>query len=393
VKKNLLIVLSFVLILGLIGCESGKTATETQTDPISQNTTDEVPSEATQDEQELENVSENIVVDALNREVVIPNEVNKIIALGNVPRMATYLELAESVVGFSGMEPEKVTPLTAYAYVNREVWQDVPIVGTDAMGNTDYYPETIIELEPDVIICSYPLNVVEDLEMKTGLPVISVATGNIFSEDYNQALTIIAQVCGVEARASSIFEYLDQSLEDLDSRTKDIPDDQKPSVISAAATFKGAHGIEGVRIRDSVLAAINANNVAFSTLGNEQTEAAVEVDREQILLWNPEYIFCDYGGVELVKNDQQSDPDFYNQLQAYQANTLIQHPSSTSYYANLEISLANAYYLGSVLYPEQFSDIDIETKIEEIFEFFLGKQTLLTDLEEIGAYYGPIVFE
>ena len=39
--------------------------------------------------------------------------------------MITYLGLADKVVGYSGMDPEKVTPLVAYAYVNSERWADV----------------------------------------------------------------------------------------------------------------------------------------------------------------------------------------------------------------------------------------------------------------------------
>ena len=76
------------------------------------------------------------ITDALGREVTVPATVEKIIPLGNTPRMITYLGLADKVVGYSGMDPEKVTPLVAYAYVNSERWADVPIVGTDAAGNT-----------------------------------------------------------------------------------------------------------------------------------------------------------------------------------------------------------------------------------------------------------------
>ena len=60
------------------------------------------------------------ITDALGREVTVPATVEKIIPLGNTPRMITYLGLADKVVGYSGMDPEKVTPLVAYAYVNSE---------------------------------------------------------------------------------------------------------------------------------------------------------------------------------------------------------------------------------------------------------------------------------
>ena len=74
------------------------------------------------------------VTDSLNRQVEVPVKVDRIVTLSNVPRMAVYLGLTDKIVGYSGMEPEKVQPLTAYAYAVKDELADVPIVGTDAGG-------------------------------------------------------------------------------------------------------------------------------------------------------------------------------------------------------------------------------------------------------------------
>ena len=61
------------------------------------------------------------------------------------------------------------------------------------------------------------------------------------------------------------------------------------------------------------------------------------------------------------------------------------------YTTNLEIALADAYYIGSVLYPEQFADLDPAEKFDELSNFFLG----IDCYEQIaGQYYGgfqPVV--
>ncbi len=331
-----------------------------------------------------------VVTDSLGREVKIPAEVKTIVTLGNAPRMATYLGLADRVVGTGGMDADKITPLTAYAYVNKDKWKDVPVVGTDAMGNTDYYPEEIIKAKPDVIICTYTEDIVKDLESKTGIPVVAVGMGNLFQEDYAASLRIIGEVCGVEKRATEVVNYINDSLADLDKRTSKIEDKDKPTVLSAAATFKGAHGIEGVRINEPVLDAIHANNVASKGDGGQM--GAAEVSREQILAWNPDYIFCDYGGVALVQQDEKKDASFYKQLKAYNNGNMYQHPSSTSYFSNVEIPLANCYFIGSILYPEAFKDVDVEKKSNEIFKFFLGEDDYMSVLKKFGADYGKIKF-
>ena len=39
------------------------------------------------------------------------------------------------------------------------------------------------------------------------------------------------------------------------------------------------------------------------------------------------------------------------------------------YYNNIETALADIYYVGKVLYPEQFADIDPVEKADEIYSF------------------------
>lgn len=326
------------------------------------------------------------VVDALGRKVALPNIVKRIVALGNTPRMVVYLGLTENVVGVGSLPPDKISPLTAYAYAVKDAWKDIPVVGTDAMGNTNYYSEEIVSVEPDVILCTYPEATARDLEKKTGVPVFAVSAGTLFDKDYEESLRLIGEVCGVEDRANEVVKYLNDSLEDLRHRTEGVSEDERPSVLSAAATFKGVHGIESVRLQDPVLDAVNVKNIAARQSG---TPAAI-VDREQILVWNPDYIFCDFGGVPLVREDQKKRPDFYERLDAFSHGRVYQHPSSTSYFNNLEISLANCYFIGSILYPQRFTDVDAREKAEEIFEFFLGRSDLMSALEEMGAFYGPI---
>ncbi|HOT95326.1 MAG TPA: iron ABC transporter substrate-binding protein, partial [Methanoregulaceae archaeon] len=43
------------------------------------------------------------------------------------------------------------------------------------------------------------------------------------------------------------------------------------------------------------------------------------------------------------------------------------------YNTNYETVLANAYFVGKVLYPDRFADVDPEKKADEIFSFFIGK--------------------
>ncbi|NLA12298.1 MAG: ABC transporter substrate-binding protein [Firmicutes bacterium] len=329
------------------------------------------------------------ITDMLGREVEIPEKVETIVPLANAPRMITYLGLADRAVGIGGMSFEDINPVTAYAYANKDLWADVPIVGTDAMGATDYYPEEIIKVNPDVILCSYTKELADEIQTKTGIPVVAVPMGTLFGEDYEEALRLLADVCGVPERAERVITFINDCLDDLKARTADIPEKDKPSVLGAAATFKGVHGIDGVYVKYTVFETIAANDV---TADIAETVDAVLLDKEKIIEWNPEYIFLDSGGVGLVEQDYAENPDFYAHLTAFQGNRVYQYPSSTSYYSNVEIPLVNSYYVGSVIFPEQFADIVFEEKANEIFELFLGAKDYLGELEGSGFGYDKVIF-
>lgn len=327
------------------------------------------------------------ITDCVGRTVEIPTKVEKIVPLGNTPRMITYLGLASKVVGLGGMAQNQITPIIAYAYANKDLWANVPIVGTDAAGATDYYPEQIIAVHPDVILCSHTKELADKIQTKTSIPVVAVPMGTLFGKDYEDALRLLGDVCGAKDRAEEVISYINNCLKDLSDRTSNIPDKDKPSVLGAAATFKGAHGIEGVYTNYAVFGAISANDV---TKGVSGAASSVLVDKEQIIGWKPQYIFFDSGGVSLVKTDYAKHPDFYAQLTAVKNGNLYQYPSSTAYYSNVEIPLVNSYYVAGLLYPEQFKDIAFEKKANEIFKFFLGSDDYLSKLKGAGAGYGKV---
>lgn len=331
------------------------------------------------------------ITDALGREVTVPAAVEKIVPLGNTPRMISYLGLAGKVVGIGDCERAK-SPLQAYAYVNRELWKDLPIVGSDSMGETSYYPEELIQTAPDVIVCTYGLDTVQDIERQTGLPVVAVTDASLFTPEYEDSLRILGEVCGVSERAEALVEFINSCISDLRTRTENIPDDDKPSILAAAATFKGSHGIEGVYSNYAVFDVISVNDVTRN-MTDTGVAGGLLVDKEQILAWDADLIFLDYSGVELVRQDMAENPDFYTQLKAFRNGDVYQCPNSTWHWSNVEIPLVSAYYMGSLLYPEAFADVDFEAKASEIFEFFLGQPDYLNTLAEAGAGYMKLDLE
>lgn len=326
-----------------------------------------------------------IVVDGLGREIEVPAKVETIVTLGNASRMATYLGLADKMITVtSGDNNDSI--VMAYGYYNHDIWADLPVCSSGGYGEIN--PEVIIEASPDVILCTFEEDIVANIEEQLGRKVVAAPQGTLFAEDYEHALRVFGEACGVSDRAETVIAFIQECLADLDSRTSSIADDNKPTALCAAATFRGGHGIAGVYANNAVFATVNAKDV---TVGYIDVQKGVEVDKEQVLEWNPDLIVLDASNLGLVENEYAEDPAFFESLNAVKNGELYQWPNSTSNYTNVEIPLVNAYYIGSVMFPEAFADVDFETKAEEIFRFFLGHDGYLSVLNNAGMGYGSVV--
>ncbi len=391
-KKTIALLLALVMLLTMAACSAKK---ENQTPAEKQETQTSTPEQeqTTQPEQpeqpeQREEAATRTVTDALGREVEIPAEVTSIVPLGSTPRMIAYLGLADRVVGIEECEIAK-SPIQAYAYSHAEEWSKLPNCGTNAMGETAYYPEQIMLAAPDVILSTDTADVADNLQSQTGIPVVCVSQGTLFSEDYNQSLRILADVCGVDERAEQLIVFISACLDDLSERAKSVSDEAKPSVLGAGATFKGGHSIDGVYMNYPVFRILAANDVANEIAG-AQGSSGVMVDREQILAWDPEIIFFDAGNMGLVNADYAENTAYFEQLQAVQNGSLYQWPNSTWHWSNVEIPIVTAYYVGTLLYPDAFADVNFEAKASEIFDMFLGEPDYLSVLEAAGVGYGKI---
>lgn len=365
-KKITALLITACMLLGLLAGCAGQKTTEPQTSP--------------------EDAGTRTITDGVGRQVEVPATVNTIVPLGNTPRMITYLGLADKVVGVEQCEHAE-SPIMAYAYINIDKWKDLPNVGNNALGASEWYAEELVACDPDVILCTYDKETADNIQTQTGIPTIAVAQGTLFGEDYDESLRVLADVCGVSDRAEKVISFIDECLTDLDSRTKDIADDSKPLVLGAGATFKGGHSIDGVYSKYPVFSILHANDAA---IGISDTVGGLLVDKEQILSWDPDMIFFDSGSMELVNTDFAKDSAYFNQLKAVKNGELYQWPNSTWHWSNVEIPLVSCYYVGTLLYPEAFADVDFEAKASEIFELFLGEPDYLSVLEQAGAGYGKV---
>ena len=323
------------------------------------------------------------ISDGAGREVAVPEKVESIVCVGvGALRYTCYMGAADLVVGVEDYEvKESISRL--YNFVNFEKFKDLPVIGT----NGQPYTEEIINLAPDVIVMSKYASVeADDLQAKTGTPVVVIpGSDTTLDADCYETIRILGELYGRETKAAELDKYLKDIQNDLTARTRDIPEGEKPSVYVGGVSFKGHHGFEGTEACYGPFKLIGAKNLADTT---GQT-GAFNVDLEQVLAWDPDLIFVDFNGRDLIKEDYGKNPDYYQSLTAVQNGNVYSQISFRDCASNLETALVDAYYAACVMYPEQFRDIDPVAKTGEIFEKLLGTNPY-ADLKEAGYEFRPV---
>ena len=323
------------------------------------------------------------ITDGAGRQVEVSEKVESIICVGvGALRYTCYVGAQDLVCAVEDCEKEPVIS-RLYNYVNIEKFRELPVIGT----NGNPFPEEIIKAAPDVIVMSAYASVeADDLQAKTDTPVVVVpGSDTTLDAAAYETIHIMGQLYGMETRATELTDYLQTIQKELDDRTKDIPESEKPSVYVGGVSFKGHHGFEGTEAGYGPFALIHAKNLADTT---GQT-GAFNIDLEQVLSWDPEILFVDFNGMALINEDYAKNPDYYNALTAVQEGKVYSQISFRSNASNLETALADAYYAACVMYPEQFRDVDPVAKAEEIFETLLGVSPY-ADLKEAGYEFRPI---
>ena len=67
------------------------------------------------------------------------------------------------------------------------------------------------------------------------------------------------------------------------------------------------------------------------------------------------------------------NPAFFQSLKAFRQGRVYRLFPYVSYYSNIDTVMVDAYAVGKALYPQQFADIDLPRKADEIYTFMVGK--------------------
>lgn len=335
-----------------------------------------------------------IIYDLLGRSVKVPQEVKRIIAIGpGALRLVTYIDQLNKVVGVENIDKSYVSGRT-YNMVFHDRLAKLPIIGQGGPDTTPDF-EKIISVKPDVIFVIQLVDKkgADDLQEKTKIPVIVLSYGTLgtFDEDLFKSIDLIGKILKKEARAKSVISFIKNIQRSFTLRTKYIPFEKRPKVYVGALGFKGARGIESTQGKFPLFEPLYVRNVADIL----NKKGSIFIDKESLLVWDPDILFIDLGNLHLVKEDFMKNPNFYKSLRAYRTNNIYGILPYNNYNTNIDTALVNMYWIAKVVYPDNFKDIDPVEKANNIYAFFFGDlgKNVYKKMEETYGGFKKITLE
>lgn len=325
------------------------------------------------------------VVDQLGRRVTLPQKVQRIIPLGGATRFVVYLQAFDLVVGVEAMEnrqpPSSGRP---YNLAIRSRAERLPVIGEGRQKPLN--AEAIMALRPDLLITAEADRAQADLLSRTtGIPVLAIDYGGmgvLKPERVKETLKLLGNVLQREQRANRLIAELTSQQRELERRLTGV----KPvPVYVGAVSQRGSHSITSTDADYYPLEVSGAANLAKQL---KKTGHAY-IDKEQLLVWNPPLILVDAGGAELVRRDLARNHDFFSRLAAVRTNQVYQVLPYNYYHTNLEIALANSWYVAKLLHPKRLRDIDPIKKTDELCRSFVGITCYEQLRREFGGF-GPL---
>ena len=318
------------------------------------------------------------ILDSTGKTVAVPDQISRIICSGpGALRLITYFNAQDLVVAVDDMETaRKQFDARPYAIANPQ-YKKLPVFG-EFRGNDD--PEKILGLaaQPQVIFKTYAGMGYDPVELsqKTDIPVVVLGYGNLAVQRdiiYN-SLRIIGQVLNREERAEALIGFFDEQIAELNRRTASV--ENKKTCFIGGIAHKGPHGFPSTEPNYPPFEFVNAANIANASDVKVKNLSHSSFSKEKLLEANPEVLFLDLSTLQMGDghsglDELKTDPVF-QALDAVADGRVYGVLPYNWYSQNFGSILADAWYVGKVLYPEQFEDVDPVKKADEIYEFLLS---------------------
>jgi len=327
--------------------------------------------------------AEVTITDMIGREVtIVPGSYKRVVCIGaGALRMYSYIG---DVALLAGVEDIDNTTLSErpmmfdsvarpYVLAYGETFNTLPSCGVGGPMAQAAEAEKILSCNPDIVISEFEDVEKEDaLQEQLGVPVITLKAGGkgVFDDAFYGSMELLGKVFGEEEKAAALNKFVQDQAAEITARTADIADEDKPSVYVC--------GLGNWGTTDHLMTA--ENYVSFqianvkNVLSGTGTQGIQPIEEEKFVSigGDMDMIIMDAAAVKNIKPLYQEDPTMFDTCKAWQNGEVYLEMAYNAYYTNFEIALINTWFIAKTVYPEQFADIDLTAKTNEVTQGFYG---------------------
>lgn len=365
VKRMFICVLSFVMLLSLCACgkNNGQTAAEnggTDTAAVT-------------------------VTDMIGRQVTVtPGSYKRVVCIGaGALRMYCYVGDVNLLCGVEDIDNETLENRPAmfdsvarpYVLAYGDVFSKLPSCGVGGPMAQSAEAEKILSCDPDIVISEFEdVDKSNALQEQLGVPVITLKAGamGVFDQAFVGSMELLGKVFGRQEQAQALVTFIENETSAITGKVANVQEGDKPAVYICGLGNWGTtnHLMTAENYVSFTVAGVKnaATGLGIDGVGAIEKEKFVELGETM------DIIILDAAAVKNIKPLYQEDPTMFDTCKAWQNGEVYLEMAYNAYYTNFEIALLNTWFIAKTVYPEQFGDIDLTAKANEITKAFLGTE-------------------
>ncbi|PLX69782.1 MAG: hypothetical protein C0603_02280 [Denitrovibrio sp.] len=333
------------------------------------------------------------ITDMFGRVVQTPTETKRVSVIGpGALRLLVYAGAQDLLVSRELFEEKIDKSIRPYTYALPDNYMELPVVSDGGPGKMPNI-EKLMLAKPDVIFATgFTATQMDMITEKTHIPVVGVSYGVIGHADLKEvknSIRLVGYITHKQARAQNIANNMAMMRKDLLARTQG---EMPKLVYMASIAYKGARGFNSTERNHPSCSLLNLNNIADDKSSSNMRSTHIILQMETILKKQPEYIFYDITGFNILKNDYPKTYKLLSLLNAVKEGNVYSVMPYNWYNSNIENIFLTAYFMGKVLYPDKFSDVDIAHKADDIYNIFLDIHPYKKMVEKKNIYR-RVIFE
>ena len=332
-----------------------------------------------------------MITDTENREVTFcrpiervitkePDTARLVIAVGAGDKLVASEQAVKSCLCPTTFEIFDQGCLNCYYTILDGRMPDLP--ETSTRHTIDY--ELMASLHPDMIFTSSITNA-GDFENKVGCPcVVAGGSGSVYEYEsglYGQ-IEVVGKALEKEDEAQELIDFIESKIDMVKSVTDTINESEWPTVYFAPrGCSKGFYDPKEGRDFTRTVTNYEPLDIAGGiNVAKDEPGTSINVGIEQIIAWEPEYIFISCSSPDMVDAiDIVRNAEDLQSIPAIQNDTVYNCFYPYCRGSPPDRSLFNMIYMAKVLHPDEFADLKLEKEGNEIFEAFLGVDGVFTE--------------